>query len=363
MSDDLRAAAEKVRDWLRDERMGSWRYMENGDFYSDLTGMAKLLDAALAAEQPSVPRPGKYLRWWPIRSAAAEQPQPVASGWKLVPVEPTLEMLSAPLPESPIGSRYESRRDLRSTIYLAMLAAAPPPPDAAEQPVAWAVAFNGRADIDYAYYLRDGAESAAEYLRAHKAELGPFTVVPLFAGPPPAAPAEQPQPVAEVTDSMMGLKRIRWLSDEAVGRSPIGAKLYLAPPPPAPAEQPQHHYACSTTRGGECDCYYVLGAGVNLGGRSPVFVSVMGAADPEKTPPPAATCPHIRSNGDGEWATNWCALNGQPAAAPITDAMVDAALEAGDAYCYAHTNGRVDRKAHMRAALAAAAKARNTNPA
>ncbi len=29
-------------------------------------------------------------------------------------------------------------------------------------------------------------------------------------------------------------------------------------------------------------------------------------------PPPSAPCPHIRSSGGGEWATNWCALAEQP---------------------------------------------------
>jgi len=124
-------------------------------------------------------RPAIALRDALRAALAAEQPQPVASGWRLVPVEPTEDMLFAA--ELSLPRHY---RDL----YRAMLDAAPPAPT--EQPVAWTVAFNGRADPAYAYYLRDGAESAADYLRAHKAELGPFTVVPLFAAPPPPA-AEQ----------------------------------------------------------------------------------------------------------------------------------------------------------------------------
>ena len=47
----------------------------------------------------------------------------------------------------------------------------------------------------------------------------------------------------------------------------------------------------------------------------------------------------------------------QQAEPTVTDAMVGAALEAGDAYSYANVNGRLDRKAHMRAALVAAMKA------
>jgi hypothetical protein len=103
-------------------------------------------------------------------------------------------------------------------------------------------------------------------------------------------------------------------------------------------------------------------------------------------PPPAAPCPHIRSSGTGEWATNWCALSGPPppaaepsgrdmerdavdalvedgwtwdgnqwqrpppAAEPITDSMVAAALAALS----------FDRSwaTQVRGALAAAAKAR-----
>ena len=32
--------------------------------------------------------------------------------------------------------------------------------------------------------------------------------------------------------------------------------------------------------------------------------------------PEQPTCPHIRSSGTGGWATNWCELNGPPAAQP-----------------------------------------------
>ena len=101
-------------------------------------------------------------------------------------VEPVIDCYS---PDCGDPGCEDCTRVLRPAIALrdalrAALAAEQP------QPVAWAVAFNGRADPAYAYYLRDGAESAADYLRAHKAELGPFTVVPLFAAPPPPA-AEQ----------------------------------------------------------------------------------------------------------------------------------------------------------------------------
>jgi hypothetical protein len=50
--------------------------------------------------------------------------------WKLVPIQPTQEMLTAPLaPGSSItGARYESRRDLRPLIWQALLSATPTPP-------------------------------------------------------------------------------------------------------------------------------------------------------------------------------------------------------------------------------------------
>lgn len=57
-----------------------------------------------------------------LRAALDAQP-----GYVIVPKEPTEAMLNAPLPESPIGTRYESRRDLRPMIYRAMIAAAPTP--------------------------------------------------------------------------------------------------------------------------------------------------------------------------------------------------------------------------------------------
>jgi hypothetical protein len=112
-------------------------------------------------------------------------------------VEPVIDCYS---PDCGDPGCEDCTRVLRPAILLrdalrAALAAEQP------QPVAWAVAFNGRADIDYAYRFRDGAESAADYLRAHKAEFGPFTVVPLYAAPPPPAPA----PTDAITDAVMTL--------------------------------------------------------------------------------------------------------------------------------------------------------------
>ena len=50
------------------------------------------------------------------------------------------------------------------------------------------------------------------------------------------------------------------------------------------------------------------------------------AAKHAAAPPPAAPCPHIRSSGTGELATNRCALNGPPAAPEPSEAEVAAAM-------------------------------------
>lgn len=50
------------------------------------------------------------------------------------------------------------------------------------------------------------------------------------------------------------------------------------------------------------------------------------AAKHAAAPPPAAPCPHIRSSGVGDHATNWCALNGPPAAPEPSEAEVAAAM-------------------------------------
>ena len=90
-----------------------------------------------------------------ILSLAATPQGPAAQdGFKLVPIEPTPEMLSAPLLASPAtGIKYESRRDLRPSIYRAMLAAAPYPPGEAS-------AATGREALErvYRWFLRECAE-------------------------------------------------------------------------------------------------------------------------------------------------------------------------------------------------------------
>ena len=65
-----------------------------------------------------------------MTSKSAPMRDTETSDWVLVPREPTPEMLNAPLPDKagvyahPV---FESRRDLRPTIYRTMLAAAPQP--------------------------------------------------------------------------------------------------------------------------------------------------------------------------------------------------------------------------------------------
>jgi hypothetical protein len=91
------------------------------------------------------------------------------------------------------------------------------------------------------------------------------------------------------------------------------------------------------------------------------------------TPPPAAPCPHIRSSGEGDHATNWCALNGPPAAEPSVERdaeWVDAVMAQAQVFASAWSlvGSRFDdgealhtaeaMKAELRAMIAAAAKAR-----
>jgi hypothetical protein len=48
MTDKLRAAAKAALDWLRDEKLNQWTYMEGSQFYADRDKQAEALEAALA---------------------------------------------------------------------------------------------------------------------------------------------------------------------------------------------------------------------------------------------------------------------------------------------------------------------------
>ncbi|MCA3177600.1 MAG: hypothetical protein O9345_16230 [Burkholderiaceae bacterium] len=233
-------------------------------------------DQPAAAEQPlCVPRHGKYLRWWPIRSAPAEQPQPVA----------------------------------------------------------WTVDFNGHADIDYTYHFRDGAESAAEFLRAHKAELGPFTVVPLYAAPPPRPPAPAEQPVAVRVlddDARIALNAALcdfarrwaldgdWLTCKACARSLIASRVN---------ETLRHDEGCKLAATTEPRPWQAL-------------LTIMRPLYVHSPPPPAAEPSEVTDAERYRFVrtADRVAISPQAARDPVAyDAAIDAAI--------------------------AAAKARNTNPA
>ena len=49
-------------------------------------------------------------------------------------------------------------------------------------------------------------------------------------------------------------------------------------------------------------------------------------------------CPHIRSSGTGEWATNWCALNPPAIPSGAREAMIDAMCHA-ETYTPSKPNG------------------------
>jgi hypothetical protein len=75
---------------------------------------------------------------------AARRAQVVPQGWKLVPVEPTQEMKRAGMSE-----RHD---DLSRSVYQAMLAAAPQPPEAApvQMPEPWAISHHNRVQYSNA---------------------------------------------------------------------------------------------------------------------------------------------------------------------------------------------------------------------
>ncbi|MBS7349633.1 MAG: hypothetical protein KIG95_05655 [Comamonas sp.] len=75
---------------------------------------------------------------------AARRAQVVPQGWKLVPVEPTQEMKRAGMSE-----RHD---DLSRSVYQAMLAAAPQPPEAApvQLPEPWAISHHNRVQYSNA---------------------------------------------------------------------------------------------------------------------------------------------------------------------------------------------------------------------
>lgn len=107
--------------------------------------------------------------------------------------------------------------------------------------------------------------------------------------------------------------------DRAVEARVRETPLFAAPPPSAP--QPEAQPVAWMLRS-------VRGDAFHAGSTPPQPVDVFPWVPLYAAPPqPAATpCPHIRSSGTGEWATNWCALNGPPSAPEPSEAEVAAAM-------------------------------------
>ena len=61
MSDKLRAAAQAALEWLKDERLNTWPYMEGSQFYTDRDKQVKALEAALA--EPEQEPVGKFSKF------------------------------------------------------------------------------------------------------------------------------------------------------------------------------------------------------------------------------------------------------------------------------------------------------------
>lgn len=152
------------------------------------------------------------------------------------------------------------------------------------EPVAWM--FQHGETGRWAYQANDGINKP-ELFAALNPRYGP--AVPLFAAPPP--PAVEAQPVAD----MPAVVQVPQGLIEAVDR---------------------------VLEEAHCDCPQRLrfDDGQHLSG-CPLFdLNVARLAMLAAAPPQPAACPHIRSSGTGDHATNWCALNGPPPAEP-SDAM------------------------------------------
>jgi hypothetical protein len=83
-----------------------------------------------------------------------------------------------------------------------------------------------------------------------------------------------------------------------------------------------------------------------------VVYRAMLAAAPDA--PSAEPCPHIRSGGTGQWATNWCALAEQPADHRAVMRQAIEALRDAHAYSVMHEefrDGVLDVIEALRAAL------------
>ncbi len=148
-----------VRPCLADRWAGQWMTYAPGsspDERSRIGEFYPTADAAKAAAQADYEQR--------IRSALVDVPAPAPSipvGWKLVPVEPTIEMVTAPA----IDHEDSATPDASERVYRAMLAAAPEPP----------VVCSGAASGDTQQPLPVTDEAQIDPVKAQMAEaLRPF---------------------------------------------------------------------------------------------------------------------------------------------------------------------------------------------
>lgn len=135
---------------------------------------------------------------------------------------------------------------------------------------------------------------------------------------PPAPPADSWHAAAQwLRDNYQDHETIADLCDAMIAAAPANASAGAVPV----------GYLFRVLRGGK--------------GRVDEFIAIECTPDPcdeiiSKVPlyatpaaiPPAAPCPHIRSSGTGDHATNWCALNGIP---PDAEASMRKHIDALDA--------------------------------
>ncbi|MCA8427822.1 hypothetical protein LGN30_32050 [Burkholderia seminalis] len=129
-----------------------------------------------------IPRDWRVLRSGEAAAAPADAqaaaPVTIPAGWKLVPIEPTREMLDAHFSHLDVEAEdvYPHQYELAKGAYAAMLGAAPPPPAPASAPV-------GLTELEYEK-VRLGLTSAKHFI-ANGVELG-FIRMPDVDCPDPA---------------------------------------------------------------------------------------------------------------------------------------------------------------------------------
>ena len=105
----------------------------------------------------------------------AQPTDPVPAGWKLVPVEPTRDMIAA-------AAKDESSKEhpTYASMYAAMLAAAPQPP--VSEPVAWVLRDANNRNVKFLEWTSTPTGYRGEWIKT-----------PLYARPQPRQPLTDEQ--------------------------------------------------------------------------------------------------------------------------------------------------------------------------